>query len=153
MTCHVYCKCFLQLYVIFKHNFVVFSRFVLNLCVVPRLELFLKCSYFGPKIEARCSYKIVLIKKKRVTNYIGAHGRHCYVKSAMMTSRSSFSMGVLYCLICLILGVILCIHYQHQRQVESRDRHITLDIFCLTKSLSVRPEYCRSIVTIRYCYI
>ena len=27
------------------------------------LELFLKCSYFGLKIEARCSYTIVIIKK------------------------------------------------------------------------------------------
>ena len=35
-------------------------------CVWPRLELFLKCSYFGPKTEARCSYKSVLINKKSV---------------------------------------------------------------------------------------
>ena len=32
-----------------------------------RLELFLKCSLCGPKIEARCSYKIVLI----TTNILG----------------------------------------------------------------------------------
>ena len=35
-----------------------------------RLELFLKCSYVGPKIEARCSYKIVLIKIKRILQYL-----------------------------------------------------------------------------------
>ena len=33
---------------------------------LPKLELFLKCSYFWPKIEARWSYKTVPIYKKRV---------------------------------------------------------------------------------------
>ena len=33
---------------------------------LPRLEIFLKSSYSEPKVETRCSYKIVLIRKKRV---------------------------------------------------------------------------------------
>ena len=43
-----------------------FCRFVLNLIVLAEAELFLTFSYFGPKIGARCSYKIVLINKKLV---------------------------------------------------------------------------------------
>ena len=34
-----------------------------------RLELFLKCSYVGPTIEARCTYIIILITKKACTSY------------------------------------------------------------------------------------
>ena len=33
---------------------------------LPRLELFLNFSYFGPTIEAGCSYKMVLIQDKLV---------------------------------------------------------------------------------------
>ena len=72
---------FIQLYVRIEHNLVVFSRFVhvfLVFLLLLRLELFLKCSYFGPNIEARCSYKIVLINKKECTavtsNTVGQRG-------------------------------------------------------------------------------
>ena len=64
---YVYFKYCFRLFVIIEHNRVVFSRFFLICLRRPMLELFLTCSYFGPNIEARCSYKIVLIfKKKRV---------------------------------------------------------------------------------------
>ena len=54
MTCHVYFKwAFFQLYVIIEHNLVVFIIFVLNVFEVVEAQL--------PKIETRCSYKIVLI--------------------------------------------------------------------------------------------
>ena len=54
----------MHVYVIFEHNFVIFSRFVLYLLVVAEALIVLICSYFGPKVEAHCSYKIVLIFKK-----------------------------------------------------------------------------------------
>ena len=50
-----------RVYVIFEHNVIIFSRFVLNLLVVAEALIVLICSYFGPKVEADCSYTIVLI--------------------------------------------------------------------------------------------
>ena len=66
MTWHVYFKCCFRLFVIIEQNLVLFSRFVVKLFVIAAARTILKMSYFGPKIEARCSYKIVLLTKKRV---------------------------------------------------------------------------------------
>ena len=49
-----------QLNVRVEHNLFVFRRFVLIVFRWPRLELFLKCPYFGAKIEALCFYETVL---------------------------------------------------------------------------------------------
>ena len=55
----------LILFVIIEHNLVVFSRFVLNVFEVVEARTVLKMFFFfGPIIEARCSYKINLITKK-----------------------------------------------------------------------------------------
>ena len=54
------------LFVIIEHNLVLFSIFVLSVFVIAEARVVLKMFLFGPKIEARCSYKIVPIKKKRV---------------------------------------------------------------------------------------
>ena len=66
MTSHVYFKCFLWLFVIIEHIWVFWVDLFLICLWLSMFEWFLKCSYFGPKVETRCSYKIVLITKKRV---------------------------------------------------------------------------------------
>ena len=64
VTCHgFFSSVFFRLFVIIEHNLGVLSTIVLNLFVVAKARVVLKCSFFGPNIEARCSYKIVLIKK------------------------------------------------------------------------------------------
>ena len=50
-------------YLGFEHNLGGLSRFVLSLSVMVEARIVLKMFLFGPKIEARCSYKIVIIKK------------------------------------------------------------------------------------------
>ena len=57
---------FFQLYVIIEHSLVVFVDLFLMCLWWSRLEFLIKCSYFGPTLVARCSYNIVLMKKKRV---------------------------------------------------------------------------------------
>ena len=47
-----------------------FSRFVLMSLWWLRLELFLKCSYFQPKTEARCSYKIYINRFKLLGHFV-----------------------------------------------------------------------------------
>ena len=65
MTCHDYFKSCFWLLVIIEHNMRVFSRFVINVFDVVEARIALKMFFFfGPKIEARCSYRIVLIKRK-----------------------------------------------------------------------------------------
>ena len=55
----------------------VFSVDLFLICMwLPRIELLLKCSYFGSTIKARCSYKMFLIKKNRNT-YLDLLRREC----------------------------------------------------------------------------
>ena len=61
---HVYFKYVFQ-YMIVEDNIDVFSFFF---SLWQRIKLFLKCYYLVAKIEARCSYKMVLIKKRRVVD-------------------------------------------------------------------------------------
>ena len=53
----------------------VFSVESFLICLgFPRLHLFLKCFYFGPNIDARCSYTIVIIQKS--VYYSKLKGKH-----------------------------------------------------------------------------
>ena len=56
-------------------------------------ELFLKCSYFGPKIEARCSYKIVRIKK--ACNQVNTEGKQESLGNGLDTFGESMVIMIL----------------------------------------------------------